>query len=74
MLSGKGLAEEQSFQWERRFACADERATDLPNGTAQQRHVLATGLANTHHVIELTVAADSPAILELRTYRPPLIP
>lgn len=30
--SGKGLAEEQSFQWERRFACGDEPATALANG------------------------------------------
>jgi hypothetical protein len=73
MISGKGLAEEQSFQWERRFVCADEPPTALANGAVQQRHVLATGLPNTRHVIELTVLSDTPAILELRTYRPPLI-
>ena len=73
MISGKGLAEEQSFQWERRFVCADEPPTALANGAVQQRHVLATGLPNTRHVIELTVLSDTPAILELRAYRPPLI-
>lgn len=73
MTSGKGLAEEQSFQWERRFACGDEMATTLANGSVQQRHVLATGLPNTHHVIELTVPSDTPSILEFRAYRPPLI-
>lgn len=72
-VSGKGLAEEQSFQWERRFACGDELATVMPNGSVQQRHVLATSLPNTHHVVELTVTSDAPAILELRAYRPPLI-
>ena len=71
--SGEGVAEEQSFQWERRFACGDELATALADGSVQQRHVLATGLPNTHHVIELTVTSDTPAILELRAYRPPLI-
>jgi len=39
----------------------------------QQRHVLGTGLPNAHHVIELTVPSDTPAILELRAYRPPLV-
>ncbi|MGV8918826.1 MAG: SGNH/GDSL hydrolase family protein [Pseudomonas sp.] len=71
--SGRGLAEEQNFQWERRFVCADEPATALANGSVQQRHVLATGLPNIHHVMELTVPSDTPAILEMRTYRPPLI-
>ncbi len=72
-ISGKGLEEEQSFQWERRFACVDEPATPLANGSVQQRHVLVTGLPNTRHVIELTVSSDTPAISEFRAYRPPLI-
>jgi hypothetical protein len=73
LASGKSLAEQQSFQWERRFVCADEPAATLANGSLQQRHVLATGLPNTHHVIELSVPSDTPEILEFRTYRPPLI-
>ena len=73
LISGKGLADEQSFQWERRFVCGDEPPTALANGSVQQRHVLGTGLANAHHVIELTVPSDTPAILELRAYRPPLV-
>lgn len=72
-LSGEGVAQEYSFQWARRFACTDEPAITLADGSVQQRYVLATGLANTRHVIELTVAADSPAIFELRTYRPLLV-
>lgn len=73
IASGKGLADEQSFQWERRFVCTDEQPTVLANGSVQQRYVLATGLPNTQHVIELVVPSDTPAILNFRAYQPPLV-
>ena len=70
-VAGKGVADGATFQWQRRFVCTDQPAVALPNGATEQRHVLATGLANGRHVVELTVAADAPALSELRAYQPP---
>jgi hypothetical protein len=72
-VSGKGIEEGQSFEWERRFICQDQPAVTTVNGEVQQRYVLATGLANGHHVVELTLAPNTPAISEVRAYRPPLV-
>lgn len=66
----KGAPEGVTLQWERRFVCADQPPVALGNGKVEQRHVLATGLANGKHVVELTVSADAPGISEIRTYRP----
>lgn len=73
-VTGRGVAEGTTFSWERSFRCGDQPAIPLADGRTEQRHVLATGLANERHVVELTVAADAPAISELRAYRPALKP
>ncbi len=70
-VAKKGVPEGATFQWQRRFVCADQPAVALPDGAVEQRHLLATGLANGSHVVELTVAADAPAISEMRAYQPP---
>ncbi len=71
-VAGKGLAEGASFTVERRFVCGDQAPVALPIGGIEQRHVLATGLANGHHVVELKVQPGAPVISEARAYRPPL--
>jgi hypothetical protein len=71
-VGGKGLPEGSSFTFARRFVCGDEAPVHLPNGQIEQRHVLATGLANGQHVAKLTVQPGAPAISEVRAYHPPL--
>jgi hypothetical protein len=70
-VAGKGVAEGTSFTWERRFACTDQPPVTLANGKTEQRFVLATGLVNGRHAVEVTVASDAPQISEVRAYRPP---
>lgn len=71
-VSGKGVAEGTSFTWKRQFACTDQPPVLLANGKIEQRHVLATGLANGRHIVKLTVKENAPKIGEVRLYRPPL--
>lgn len=70
--SGEGVAEGTAFTWSRDFVCADQPANKLANGEIEQRHVLATGIANAPHIVELSVRPGAPEIKELRVYRPPL--
>lgn len=57
--------------WERHFVCGDQPPVPLGAGTTvEQRHVLATGLANAHHRVVLTIGRDAPPIGEVRVYRP----
>jgi len=69
-VARKGAPEGVTLQWERRFVCTDQPAIALGNGKVEQRHVLATGLVNGRHVVELKFSNDAPAISEIRTYRP----
>ena len=62
-----------TVSWERRFVCRDAEPVRLSNGAVEQRHVLATGLPNARHVVELRMAPDAPRISEIRVYRPPLV-
>ena len=71
-VAGRGLSEGASFTFARRFVCGDQAAMRLPTGQVEQRHVLATGLANGRHFVELTVQPGAPAIAEVRDYQPPL--
>ncbi len=71
-VAAKGLSEGASFTVERRFVCGDQAPVPLPGGGVEQRHVIATGLANRHHVVELKLKQGAPAISEVRAYRPPL--
>jgi hypothetical protein len=71
-VSARRLPEGASFTWERRFVCGDQGAIGLPGGGVEQRHVVATGLANGRHVVELLVEPGAPVISEVRVYRPPL--
>lgn len=70
--SGTAIAEGSSFTVDRRFGCTDQPAVLLANGRREQRHVVATRLANRAHDVELIVAPDAPTIFEVRTYRPAL--
>jgi hypothetical protein len=72
-VSGKDVPEGATFQWRRSFVCHDQPAVALPGGAVEQRHIVATGLANGPHVVELALARDAPAVSEIRTYRPPLV-
>ncbi len=69
----KGVPEGASFQWERKFVCTDQPALALPNGAVEQRHVLATGLANGPHRVAIALAPEAPAVSEIRAYEPPLV-
>lgn len=69
---GRGVAEGATFTWDRHFACRDEAPVALGNGTVEQRHVLATGLPNARHRVQLTLAPGAPRVREVRAYRPPL--
>jgi hypothetical protein len=71
-VGGKGLPEGASFTFERRFVCGDQAPVALPGGGVEQRHVVATGLTNERHVVEVMVSQGAPAIAEVRAYRPPL--
>ena len=69
---GKALAKGTSFTMERRFVCGDQAPVPLRGGGIEQRHVLATGLANGHHTVDLLVRPGAPAITEIRAYHPSL--
>jgi hypothetical protein len=73
-VSGIGVVEGASFTWARHFACDDQPAVSMANGEVEQRYTVATGLTNTRHVVELSVAPGAPDISEVRAYRPPLKP
>ena len=69
---GHGVPEGTVLTWSRHFACADEAPVTLTPVMIEQRHVIATGLANTHHLVRVTVAPDAPAVREVRVYQPDL--
>ena len=71
---GRGVPEGTTLSWERRFACGDQQPVSLDSGPdrVEQRYVVATGLANTHHVVTLTLGRDAPPVGEVRVYRPSL--
>jgi hypothetical protein len=71
-VAGKGLPEGATFTFARRFVCGDQAPVALPGGGFEQRHVLATGLTNERHVVDVMVSQGAPAISEVRAYRPPL--
>jgi hypothetical protein len=71
--SGKGVPEGYQLHWSRYFMCGDQAAVAFPRGGIEQRHLIATGLPNGRHEVEMTVAADAPKIAEIRAYRPPLV-
>jgi hypothetical protein len=71
IAGGKGVEDGTSFTFDRHFVCNDQSPVALPNGAVEQRHVIATGLSNGHHVVKLSAAPDAPAISEARAYRPP---
>lgn len=71
--SRKGVPEGYQLHWSRYFTCDDQAAVALPRGGIEQRHLIATGLPNGRHEVEIEVAADAPKIAEIRAYRPPLV-
>jgi hypothetical protein len=71
-LSGAGVPEGQVIQWHRSFVCGDQPPVALGDGKVEQRHVLATGLENGPHVVDVQVAAAAPSMREVRAYHPSL--
>jgi hypothetical protein len=71
--SGTGVSEGQVIQWHRSFVCGDQPPVALGNGKVEQRYVLATGLPNGPHNVEVEVGAGAPSMMgEVRAYRPSL--
>jgi hypothetical protein len=70
-VAGHGVAEGTTFTWERRFVCDEQSPTSMADGSIEHRYILATGLENGHHTVELTLGSDVPAVSVVRTYRPP---
>ncbi|WP_375427116.1 SGNH/GDSL hydrolase family protein [uncultured Sphingomonas sp.] len=71
----KGVRTPENFKvgWERRFVCFEQRPVPLARGREEVRFVVATGLVNGRHTLDLRLSpAAAAATRELRVYRPPL--
>jgi hypothetical protein len=72
-VSNKGIAEGANLTWQRFFACGDQAPITLKDGSVEQRYVVATGLSNGPHLVEIELASDAPAVRAARAYRPSLL-
>lgn len=67
------VPEGMQVTWDHHFVCRDQPPVALLPGRIEQRHVLATGLANGAHMAALRFALGARAMVrEIRAYRPPL--
>ncbi|PZU11787.1 SGNH/GDSL hydrolase family protein [Sphingomonas sp.] len=69
----RGVPEGFKVEWRRAFVCRDQPAVPLTAGTVEQRHLIATGIRQGPHKVNIRVSPDAERrIRAIRIYRPPL--
>lgn len=71
-IFNKITPEGSTFTFDRHYVCGDQAPVPLTARSVEQRYVIATGLANTHHVVKVSVNPGAPVVHEVRAYHPSL--